>query len=214
MFNAIDGLKTEEIAKMIHQVDIEPDSVLFQQGQEFTNFYFIKSGIIKLCSVSEEGCENVIEIMHTGNYFAESLMFINHPRYPVRSVAITKTTVIAIDSSQYRDLVSQSKNGAFNLLGNFSRRIHNLVKQLDDLSFHSTRSRVASYLLKCAEMYGSLSFALDIPKSTVASRLSMKPETLSRALHHFDQLGTISVSKKVITINNKQDLIEFIVNDS
>jgi len=214
MFNVFDLKKIEHLDKMTTQINLDTDMVLFQQGQDFKHFYYVIEGIVKLSSVSEEGDENVIEIMQKGNFFAESLMFINKPRYPVQAVAISKTSVVAIDAAKYLELIAQTENGALHLLADFSRRIHQLVKQIDDISFYSTKSRVASYLLRCCEMHSALIFSLDIPKNTIASRLSMKPETFSRALHFFDDIGLISINKRTIEVHDKDKLIEFINNEA
>ncbi|MFK5894869.1 MAG: Crp/Fnr family transcriptional regulator [Pseudomonadota bacterium] len=210
MFNIFDAKALENLDKMTTQVNLDTDMVLFQQGQDFKYFYYVISGIMKLSSVSEEGSENVIEIMQKGNFFGESLMFISKPQYPVQAVAITQTSLIAIDAAKYLKLIKQSENGAFHLLADFSRRIHQLVKQIDDLSFHSTKSRVAAYILRCCDMHSALVFSLDIPKNTIASRLSMKPETFSRALHFFEELGIISINKRTIEVYQKDKLVEFI----
>lgn len=214
MFNVFDRKQLESLDKLVHQVDLNIHDILFHQGQKFKYFYYVFSGTIKLSSVSEEGHENVIEIMQKDHFFAESLMFINKPSYPVQASALSKTSVIAIDAKKYRALVSQSESAAFQLLGDFSKRIHQLVKQIDDISFRSTKARVAAYVLRCSDMHSALSFSLDIPKNTIASRLSMKPETFSRALHFFDQQGIITVEKRSITVHQKEQLVEFIKKES
>jgi CRP/FNR family transcriptional regulator, dissimilatory nitrate respiration regulator len=214
MFKVFDAKQLADLDKMTTQVELDAEQVLFQQGQEFKCFYYVVSGIIKLSSVSMDGSENVIEIMQKEHFFAESLMFINKPLYPVQAASVVKTTLFAIDAKKYRDLISQSENAMMHLLGDFSHRIHQLVSQIEDISFHSTKSRVASYILRCCDMHSSLTFSLDIPKNIIASRLSMKPETFSRALHFFDGKGIIKVSKRTIEVHNKDELIEFINKES
>ncbi|MFK5987053.1 MAG: Crp/Fnr family transcriptional regulator [Pseudomonadota bacterium] len=214
MFKAFNEKELEHLDKMTSQINLETDMVLFQQGQPYKYFYFILSGIIKLSNVSEDGNETVIEIMQKENFFAESLMFIDKPEYPVRAVAVIKTTVIAIDAKKYLQLVTSSDGAAFHLLGDFSHRIHQLVKQIDELSFHSTKSRVASYILRCCDMHSSLTYSFDIPKNTIASRLSMKPETFSRALHFFADIGIISSDKRTVKILQKDKLVDFINKES
>ena len=214
MFSIFDSKELENLDKMTAQINLDTDMVLFQQGQEFKYFYYVVSGIVKLSSVSEEGSENVIEIMQKGNFFAESLMFINKAQYPVRATAISNISLIAIDAAKYLELIAHSEKGAFHLLSDFSLLIHQMVKQIDDLSFHSTKSRVAAYILRCCEMHSAVVFSLDIPKNTIASRLSMKPETFSRALHFFENLEIISINKRTIEVHNKNKLIEFINKES
>lgn len=210
MFKVFDDKQMENIGEMTNRISLDDNMVLFQQGQNYQYFYYVISGIVKLSSVSEDGTENVIEIMQKDNFFAESLMFIKKPRYPVRAVALAKTQLIAIDAKKYRDMVLQSENATLHLLSDFSQRIHQLVRQIDDISFRSSKTRVASYILRCCDAYSALTFSLDIPKSVIASKLSMKPETFSRALSFFSDMGMISVTKQAIEVYQKKQLIDFV----
>ena len=56
---------------------------LFRQGDPARRFYLVVEGQLRLFRLSPEGTEKVIEIVSPGQTFAEALMFLNAPRYPV-----------------------------------------------------------------------------------------------------------------------------------
>jgi len=187
------------INDMTHLAHYKSEHILFNQGQKFRNFYYICQGLVKLSRVSEQGDEKVIEIIREGQFFAEALMFLERPCYPVQATISKDSELFVIDSLKYIKVLKKSNATCFSMLGDMSQRIHQLVGEIEDLTLHSTCYRIASYLLKHVQV-DKTSHVLDIPKNTIASRLSMKPETLSRALNHLKELGIIKNMKNEITI--------------
>jgi len=214
MFRSFKKENLIELSKMTNIIHLKTGEVLFQQGQKFECFYYVITGTINLKRVSEQGNENVIEIMKDGDFFAESLMFINQSRYPVCSTANKSSTLIAINAKAYLNLINESKDATLLLLGDFSRRIHQLVSQIDEVTFYTSKSRAASYLLTCSESNGGKSFTFDAPKNIIASKLTMKPETFSRALHLFAESGFIIVKKNVVEILDRKAITAFISKEN
>jgi len=208
MFSAFSDNELKHLPEMLCKVQLDNEEVLFQQGQKFQNFYYVSDGIIKLSRLSEDGSEKVVELIRPGHFFAEALVFLNSPAYPVMATSMGKSQVVAVSAEKYSSLLSNSISACFNLLGAMSQRIHGLVKDIDALTLHSSRSRLADYLLDCLKYFTGDTIKLELPKGVIASRLSMKPETFSRALHGLEQSGVISIEKRLIQILDKQKLSE------
>ena len=208
MFSGFQDDELKHIDEMLRKVNLKPGEALFQQGQPFKSFYYVNSGIIKLSRLSEDGAEKVIEIIRAKQYFAEALVFMKQPRYPVLATAMKKTELIAIDANKYAGLLHNSIDSCFKLLGSMSQRMHHLVSEIDALTLHSTKSRLASYLVRSLDSSNDSCIDLELPKGIIASRLSMKPETFSRALHRLHESGVITVDKKCIYVNDETRLRE------
>lgn len=208
MFSSFNEDELRHLPEMTHIVHLNPGESLFQQGQTFRSFYFVNSGIIKLSRLSEDGSEKVIELIRPGQFFAEALVFLRSPHYPVMATTMKETELVAIDAQKYAALLHNSVDSCFKLLGGMSQRIHGLVSDIDSLTLHSSKSRLAGYLLKCQAHFPGGTIDLELPKGVIASRLSMKPETFSRALHNLEETGVVSVDKRMVTINDEQALQE------
>lgn len=212
MFSSFDEKQLSRLQEMIHITNLVAGEALFQQGQDFTHFYFVNNGIIKLSRLSESGGEKVIELIRTGQYFAEALAFLKSASYPVMATAVKDSELIAIDAGKYTDLLKNSTDACFSLMADMSQRIHSLVNDIDALTLHSSKSRVADFLIKCIQIKHSKTITLELPKTVIASRLSMKPETFSRALHNLSHEGVITVSNRTVEINN-EEILTAIAND-
>lgn len=180
---------------------------LFSQGDPAKRFYLVQKGQIRLFRLSPEGAEKVIEIVSPGQTFGEALMFLNAPRYPVCAAALGPAEVIAIDARDFAAMLRESVDTCFVVLGGLSQRLRGLIGEIDNLTLHTAKCRVARYLLAhCAE--DRRAFELDVRKGILASRLSVKPETFSRVVKQLSQDGVIQVHGAHITILDRGALTD------
>src|SRR5699024_5183302 len=56
---------------------------IFNQGDHARSFFLVQQGTVKLYRVSALGQEKIMRLVTTGDSFAESVMFMDEPRYPV-----------------------------------------------------------------------------------------------------------------------------------
>lgn len=205
----LSGLSDENLERVsAHAVvqALEEGQWLFSQGDAARRFYLVRKGQIRLFRLSPEGAEKVIEIVSPGQTFAEALMFLNAPRYPVCAAALEPTEVIAIDARDFAAMLRDSVDTCFAVLGALSQRLRGLIGEIDNLTLHTAKSRVARWLLAhCAE--DRRAFELDVRKGVLASRLSVKPETFSRVFKQLTQDKAISVHGAHITILDRAALV-------
>ena len=208
LFTRLTDVQLDRVYRHSQVVKLEEGQLLFAQGEEVTNFYLVLSGKMKLYRVSPDGQEKIIEIVPQGGLFAEALMFMDQPHYPVSSAALSETTVIGIEANDFKDMLRDSVETCLLLLGNMSFRLRQLVHEIDTLTLHSGTCRVASYLLQHAPDDRE-SFELDTAKGVIAARLSVKPETFSRIIKNLRGEGVISIDGSKITIHNRDALKEY-----
>jgi CRP-like cAMP-binding protein len=208
LFTRLTDVQLDRVYRHSQVVKLEEGQQLFAQGEDVTNFYLVLSGKMKLYRVSPDGQEKIIEIVPQGGLFAEALMFMDQPHYPVSSAALSATTVIGIEANDFKDMLRDSVETCLLLLGNMSFRLRQLVHEIDTLTLHSGTCRVASYLLQHAPD-DQESFELDTAKGVIAARLSVKPETFSRIIKNLRGEGVISIDGSKITIHNREALKEY-----
>jgi len=181
---------------------------LFETGDRATRFYFLESGLIKLSRLSPEGAEKIIDIIQSGSTFAEALMFLDYPTYPVSAAAIGPTRVVSFDNNRFLELLRGSVDTCFRIMGVMSQRLRGLIKEIDDLTLQSATTRLCGMLRLQMERSGGRRIALQAPKGVLASRLSIKPETFSRILSNLSAQGIISVQGAQIEILDPCSLTE------
>lgn len=205
LFARLSRAQRERIAQRARRIRLEEGQSLFEQGDPAERFFLVLSGQIKLFRLSPQGNEKVIEIVMPGSTFAEALMFLERPCYPVGAQALQAAEVIGVDATDFLDMLRGSVETCFLLMGDMSQRLRGLLREIDELSLHSATCRVAGYLLNLVPK-GVDRFELLVPKHILASRLTIKPETFSRILKHLIDEEIIQVQGNQVEIRNRQAL--------
>lgn len=199
------GLPAEQLAVMAKgcsRVALKKGAVLFHQGDEQKGFYFVLSGQMQLTVCAPDGSEKVIEIITAGETFAEAVVFSNQP-YPVTATALVPTHLLHVANGPVLELLDRDPSFARKMLANLARRLHGLVRDVEQYSLASGAQRVIGLLLYESTGNATASprtVTLSASKQVVASRLNLAPETLSRILHDLASEGLIGVSGRNIML--------------
>jgi CRP/FNR family transcriptional regulator, dissimilatory nitrate respiration regulator len=207
LFARLSDAQVQRVARKACGLRLVEGESLFRQGEAATRFYLLLRGQIKLYRVSPTGNEKVIDVLTPGHTFAEALMFLDHPRYPVGAQALQAAEVISIDAHDFAEMLSGAAETCFLLLGEMSQRLRRLIREIDNLTLHSATCRVAGYLLTQAPS-GSEEFELQVPKHVMASCLSVQPETLSRIIKDLSDRGLVQVTASHIRLRDRAGLQE------
>jgi CRP-like cAMP-binding protein len=195
----------ERVRRGAVQRRLDEGELLFAQGAAAERFYLVQAGQMRLFRLAPDGSEKIIEIVSPGQTFAEALMFLDTPRYPVSAAALAPTRLIAIDARDFAAMLRGSVETCFHIMGAMSQRLRSLIGEIDELTLHSAKGRVARYLLAhCPEERRAL--VLDVPKGVLASRLSIKPETFSRVFKQLMTDGVIDVYGAHVTVRDRDAL--------
>ncbi len=204
-------LNSEDFDKVVASMQahrLEKDQRLFDQGQPARRFFYVRKGQIKLFLLSMEGEEKIIHIEHMGHTFGEAIMFMDKPAYPVSAEAVQPSDVLSFDNKTFREVLERSVPTCFRLMGAMSQRLHWHVEEIENLCLHNATFRLAAYLLRKVppDADRSTNVHLSIPKVTLASRLSIKRETLSRILARLRKQELIDVQGHDIILRDPQAL--------
>jgi len=213
LFSQLDEEQLAQVKSMSRKIKLNDGQLLFEEGDEATRFFLVKSGQIKLSRISLNGDEKVIELIRSGQTFAEALMFSEIPAYPVRASALGDCELWGFDSKAFLNLLRGSVESCFRLMGDMSIRLRQMVDEIDELTMQSGKERVARFL--CAQYHsaGTRVFALAAPKGVLASRLSVKPETFSRILHKLADEGLVKVNGGSVEILDPQQLCGYLADE-
>lgn len=201
-----------ELAQCLRHLEVTsyaPGEIIFQQNVHATRFFIVCEGVVQLFRTSPMGDKKVIEIVKTGNSFAEAVFFMGG-NYPVHAMAVDHVRLAGIAFEDFNNCLVNNISLAFRMMGGMSRRIHGLVNEIDRLTLGTACQRLAFFLLEQAQASGGESTVqLDAPKHVIASRIGIKPETLSRILTRFKEEGIVEESGHRLTVLDLKKLHAF-----
>ncbi len=166
-------------------------TVLFEQGDRADFLHMTLEGSIGLQARDERGNATTVEIFGAGELYLAPAALLGLP-YLAAAVALTEVRVLMIPSDVFREVMATSLalNRATTEL--LARHWRLMVDQVVDLKLRSAEERLARFLARRlpADM-GAGCAALPEPRSAIAARLGMTPETLSRAMAALEMQGKL-----------------------
>jgi CRP-like cAMP-binding protein len=184
-------------------------ALIMRQGEAAERFFVVLGGKVKLFRISADGKEKVVEIIQTGHTFAEAVMFMQKQVYPVWAEALESVRLAAVPSKLMLHCLQNNPQSCLHLLGHLSVRLHQRLDELENLTLQNATQRFALYLVGQVKDRREDEAELDLllPKGLIAARLSIKPETLSRAMATLRDRGLIESHARHIRIPSVEKLL-------
>ncbi|ABK44040.1 transcriptional regulator, Crp/Fnr family [Magnetococcus marinus MC-1] len=204
LFTALTLPQRSFLEPTVERLKLNKKEVLFHEGQPASHFFIVRKGLIKLLRLSQNGREKVLEIIRPGDYIALPLMFLNHPSYPVTAEALQTSEIYQLPNAPFMEMLYQSQETCFRIMAALSMRMHVLVAEIESLSLKNAPQRFIDYLLERLDedmlVRNQGVVSLGMPKHVLASKLSIKPESLSRLMRRLSDDGLILVQHTDIHI--------------
>ena len=210
LFAAFDDDRFEQIAAAAQLVRLDPQQVLFQRGDQARAFYVVAEGQVKLFMQSRGGDEKILALANPGQAFAEAVMFMRGPLYPVSAGATEPTILISIPNASFLATLKGDTDTCLRLLAAFSHRLHAQVQEIEELTLESAGNRLIRHLARRAvrDSDGKLRVHFDETRQMLASQLAIKPETLSRLTRSLADAGLIESDGRDIVIPDLEQLVK------
>lgn len=216
IFNHLNDDEMGEISRASVSSSYRKGDMIVHAGTFFQNLFIIHKGRVKIYRISESGKEQLLRILGPGSFMGELALF---GETPITSFAeaLEETEICSINKQDINSLILKKPEIAIKVLGEFSRRLENAEKLIEQLGHHDIEKRVASILLELASTEkesenNEITIELSTSKKDLASLIGTTQETLSRKLTHFQDKGIIKlIGHRKILILNKTELQHIIV---
>ncbi len=203
-----EGLDDEVLRKIVgNQLprEFKKGHIIFQQDDEADYFYVILDGWVKLYRQMPTGRDAILHVFTKGESFAEAAIFREH-RYPATAEVVADASILAISSNAFTNVLTEYPDAMMQLLFSMSAKMKQFVAELEQVKGRNSLQRVAYFLYKLHTVKND-SGVVELPyeKHIIASRLGIKPESLSRALTKLRVFG-VGCSNNQITISDVSKL--------
>lgn len=204
LFASLDDDQFRRIARTVRVQSLGARQMLFQRGDPARHWFVVLSGTLKLAIQAPNGHEKIVERLLPGQSFGEALMFMSVPAYPLAAIAVEDSEVLAVPNTEIVAVLKESPEACFRMMAELSRRLHGLVREVEEVTVASARLRLVRFLTDLAgnDANGAVSVTLPEAKQMLASQLAMKPETLSRIFRALADEGLLAVEGRAIHIRD------------
>ncbi|MFP4456940.1 MAG: Crp/Fnr family transcriptional regulator [Clostridia bacterium] len=167
--------------------------------------YFVLSGIIRVYKMTEEGKEITLYRVEPGSACLFTLgCIINQPKieYEALTEVEQDAKIIAVPGNIFKSLITSNEKFLDYIFAKMLNTITELMVLTEEVTFHHTNQRLASYLLT----YLDKSEVIHTTHENIARDLGTAREVISRMLEEFQKKGIVYLSRGKIKIIDIQKL--------
>ncbi|MDQ0158274.1 Crp/Fnr family transcriptional regulator [Alkalibacillus salilacus] len=206
IFNHLDMNEMKKIASASQHYLYEKGEWLTHPDDESEQLYIVYNGAVKVYRLSENGKEQVIRILYSGDFTGDISLFAGTPS-DYFAEALEPSRICVIDRSSLEMFIENYPKIGLKMIKSYTLRLEATEKQLSDLTAEHIDTRLANYLLNQIKREENHTIHLKLSKKDLASFLGTTPETLSRKLGQFQQAGWIElIENKTIHVKDQNAL--------
>lgn len=171
-------------------VNIPAKQQVFYPGKICENYLLILSGSVKAQILSEDGREILLYHVQSGDSCVlTTSCLLGDNNYPAEGYTETEVSAFAVPAHIFHRCLEQSTFFREFVFRNFSKRLADVIKRMENISFGSIDQRLAKALLNNGEKN------LRKTHHELAQELGSAREVVSRHLKRFESYGWLTLSR-------------------
>ncbi|WP_162789171.1 MULTISPECIES: helix-turn-helix domain-containing protein [Sphingomonas] len=198
----------EPLAKSFEHRSYHAGTMLVESGKHVQKLQVVVSGMVELCRLDAVGHEYGVLLLSALDVILPAAAILEE-RSLISVRAVTSTQTLELDGPLLRRAMQKSTALTFNLMKVTCGQWRMAVRSILDLTGRSAAERLAAFLLRIADLqHGDAAPELPIPKRSLATRLGIRPETLSRTLQIVAEHG-LHLRGRVIIVHDRAKVTQF-----
>lgn len=181
------------------------DEMIYWQGSHADEFFYLKSGSVRIFISSENGAEKTLTIRNPGSIFGEAAFFDGLPRVS-SAKTLERSEIIVVTRQSLLECIRKEPQLAMNLLTYLSQTIRMLSAQVDTATFQQADERVARLLLNLSTESG----CVRATHEDLAALAGVSRVTVSRILSNFSRRGWVDTHYREIRVTSPGAIRRFL----
>ncbi|MBN1970022.1 MAG: Crp/Fnr family transcriptional regulator [Candidatus Delongbacteria bacterium] len=202
-----ENLNADEIEMLAENGNVKEfpkKSTIFIQSEPGEIFYILKSGMVKITKIDENGNEVIFAILSSGDFFGEMSIIDNDVR-SANAITITDVVLLTYSKAAFFKFIQESFNFTMNLLKIFTVRVRNTDTSIKSLFLDTAQKRILvnfNLLVKKSGYIEEGQMIIDeiVNQADLANFCGTSRETLSRTLKKLENNGLLVKNGKQIRI--------------
>ncbi len=201
-------LLSEEQRKRLVSKNYKVGEVVYREGESPRGMYFIKSGILALTYISENGTESLLRIFTNCCIFGHRT-YLSQGAYHATATVLKEAEILFIDDSLSQEILKTNNEFLLRMAKNLAIDLKNAENRLRDMVGKRASQRVVETLIFLKHQTPDFPWT----RREIGEFCGVKTETVSRALSDLESKGLIAREGRSISIVDEAKLIEHLEND-
>ena len=189
------------VCDAVRKVTFKKDEILFLQGEPSTRLYSLTQGLVKLCTHSPDGWEQVVGLSGPGKLLV-GLQSINEDRYAYTAVALTPVQACEISDRALLDYAEERSDVALCLVEAMNAQLAHSRALIEVMGHKFAAGKIASLIMLMTpkSQHGECCFGGSFSRSDMASLLGLTEETVCRQMADMQRVGAIRAPRGRIKV--------------
>ncbi|MGH2398647.1 MAG: Crp/Fnr family transcriptional regulator [bacterium] len=209
LFAKVDEHEMQALADRTTMREVHRGRVILQPDEPREIVYVIKEGRVKVSRYSQDGREQILALLESGDVFGE--LALVRTAEPVHVEAFEDTLLCGMHSDDFLALIRRQPEVMLDVMRVLAERLRAAEEEIADLAFRNVPGRLASLLLRLAQAYGNDAaggqrVTLRLTHQDMAAMIGATRETVTAVLNRFREGGLIAFDHRHIVIRNRDGL--------
>jgi len=174
-------------------------SRLFAQGEEPQAIYFVESGRVKWHKVSEDGNEQILQMVGPGQGVGLVALLDRKP-YVAAGTAVEDTRAWVLTVADFDGMVMRHPQLALLVMRLLGDGVRSLLEHVHAMTHRSAQERISSLLIRKGEMQENGLRVVTMTHQEIAHLGGMARETVSRVLAEFQRRGAVRLTRNAVIV--------------
>jgi CRP-like cAMP-binding protein len=203
------GLADAAIDELVARSRIERcrrGKTIFRRASPGTAMMAVLRGSVKICTVSRNGKEAVLNVIGPGQVFGEIAVLDGGPR-TADAVALVESEILVLDRRDFMPVLRAHPELAQRLLEVLCGRLRKTSEQLEDAFFLDMPGRMAKALLAApaGESAGG-AMQVQLTQRELGEMIGTARESVNKLLHSWQNAGIVALRRGAIAIRKPDAL--------
>ncbi len=197
------------VSDALQSVSFGQREILFLQGQPSSSLFSLKQGLVKICSHTPDGREQIIGLSSPGNLLV-GLQSINDTRHAYTAIAVTSVQACRINHRTLLERVEGEGEGdiALRLVQAANAQLAHSRALMEVVGHKCAAAKIASFILLMTPKseHGNCGFAMPFSRMEMADILGLSEETVCRLMANMNRSGVVHAPHGKVEIRDWNQL--------
>ncbi len=205
LFSDLSAAELERFAEVAREREYPKNSVILFEDDPGDALYVVSGGQVKVVLIGEDGREVILSVLNDGDFFGEMSLIDDEPR-SAHVIAMRDSRLLVLRRDDFQQQLQQVPSIALKVLKVMVQRLRRADAKIGGLVLLDVNGRVARLLLDLADESGGPRITRKLTHHTIAQMIGSSRETVSRAMRELVERGLIDVTRREITIKDRDGL--------
>lgn len=210
------GLADVAIDELVARSRIERcrrGKTIFRRASPGTAMMAVLRGSVKICTVSRNGKEAVLNVIGPGQVFGEIAVLDGGPR-TADAVTLIESDILVLDRRDFLPVVRAHPELAQRLLEVLCGRLRKTSEQLEDAFFLDMPGRLAKALISAQTTAAAGGVQVHLTQRELGEMIGTARESVNKLLHLWQRAGIVTLRRGAIAIRRPEALKQLAEGDA